>query len=111
MTKIEKDAENSAIEALVQDVLKDFEQRQEERRSIEKRWELNMNFCYASLMEPGEVMPDAYERLLLDVMLDDRMLFIRSDSIRAAWQLLDPVIASATPLHYYPAGTSITEKI
>lgn len=73
--------------------------------------ELNMNFCYATLMEPGEVMPDAYERLLLDVMLDDRMLFIRSDSIRAAWQLLDPVIASATPLHYYPAGTSITEKI
>ena len=65
---------------------------------------LDMNFNYASLS--GENMPDAYERLLLDAMLDDRMLFIRSDSIRAAWELLDPVQAMKGEPVIYEAGST-----
>lgn len=65
---------------------------------------LDMNFNYASLT--GETMPDAYERLLLDAMLDDRMLFIRSDSIRAAWKLLDPVQEMKGKPVLYPAGST-----
>ena len=65
---------------------------------------LDMNFNYASLS--GENMPDAYERLLLDAMLDDRMLFIRSDSIRAAWELLDPVQAMKGKPVMYEAGST-----
>lgn len=71
--------------------------------------ELEMNFRYSSLLEPGETMPDAYERLLLDAMLGDRMLFIRADSIAAAWRLMDPVLdfwqsPGAPPLRFHPAG-------
>ena len=65
---------------------------------------VDMNLTYASLS--GENMPDAYERLLLDTMLDDRMLFIRSDSIRAAWQLLDPVQNMKGEPVIYEAGST-----
>lgn len=65
---------------------------------------LEMNFNYASLS--GEMMADAYERLLLDIMLDDRMLFIRSDSIRAAWELLDPVQKMKGDPIIYEAGST-----
>lgn len=71
--------------------------------------ELEMDFRYSSLLEPGEIMPDAYERLLLDAMLGDRMLFIRADSITASWKLLDPVLnfwqsGNAPALQLHPAG-------
>ena len=65
---------------------------------------LDMNFNYASLS--GKNMPDAYERLLLDTMLNDRMLFIRSDSTRVAWELLDPVQAMRGEPVVYPAGST-----
>jgi glucose-6-phosphate 1-dehydrogenase len=38
------------------------------------------------------VLPDAYERLLLDAMNDDASLFARSDEIEKAWSLIDPII-------------------
>ena len=39
----------------------------------------------------GEI-PDAYERLLLDVMAGDKSLFIRSDELAAAWDIFTPVL-------------------
>lgn len=36
--------------------------------------------------------PEAYETLLLDVMLGDQTLFMRSDQIEAAWNLLKPIL-------------------
>ena len=59
MNKIDKEVEKSAREMLVQDVLSDFEKRREERRSIDKRWELNMNFLcgnqYCDVNAFGEI--------------------------------------------------------
>jgi glucose-6-phosphate 1-dehydrogenase len=55
--------------------------------------------------------PDAYARLLLDVMLHDHTLFVRSDTIAASWQLFTPVLDAwrdspdLCPLHPYPAGS------
>jgi len=37
-------------------------------------------------------MPDAYERLLLDVVRGNQTLFMRSDEVEAAWQWVDPII-------------------
>jgi len=51
---------------------------------------LTMNFSYAEVF--GGKVPDAYERLLLDCMLGDQTLFIRSDTIAAAWKLLTPIL-------------------
>ena len=37
-------------------------------------------------------LPEAYERLLLDVMRGDSTLFTRSDELEAAWQFVTPVL-------------------
>lgn len=54
-------------------------------------------------------LPEAYERLLLDVLRGDSTLFMRNDELDAAWRLVTPVLdawaaASALP-EGYPAGT------
>jgi glucose-6-phosphate 1-dehydrogenase len=36
-------------------------------------------------------MPEAYERLLLDVMLGDASLFSRADEVELAWAIVDPI--------------------
>ncbi|PIE44010.1 MAG: glucose-6-phosphate dehydrogenase [Gammaproteobacteria bacterium] len=39
-------------------------------------------------------MPDAYERLLMDVVRGDQTLFMRGDEVEAAWEWIDPIIAA-----------------
>ena len=36
--------------------------------------------------------PDAYERLILDVINGDKRLFIRNDELEAAWDLFTPIL-------------------
>lgn len=54
-------------------------------------------------------LPDAYERLLLDVLQGDAALFTREDEIRAQWKLIDAVRAGwkrgGAPLVTYAPGT------
>jgi len=55
-------------------------------------------------------LPEAYERLLLDVLRGDLTLFTRSDEVEAAWQFVDPILRTwsgrdAPPLYFYPAGS------
>ncbi|HEY2883527.1 MAG TPA: glucose-6-phosphate dehydrogenase, partial [Pirellulales bacterium] len=38
------------------------------------------------------VMPEAYERLLLDAMQGDASLFARADEVEAAWTIIDPIL-------------------
>ncbi len=40
------------------------------------------------------VMPEAYERLLLDALQGDASLFARSDEVELAWTICDPVISA-----------------
>ena len=70
--------------------------------------ELALDFRYASILEPGETMPDAYERLLLDCMLGDQTLFLRSDTVRLAWEFLAPALEAKKNIQpvFYPAGSS-----
>lgn len=57
----------------------------------------------------GTVLPDAYERLLLDVLAGDASLFARSDEVELAWGIIDPILecwaTGQPPLHTYPKGT------
>ena len=39
------------------------------------------------------VMPEAYERLLLDALEGDASLFARADEVEAAWTICDPILA------------------
>lgn len=51
---------------------------------------LNMQFNYQEVF--GEKSPEAYERLLLDVMLGDQTLFVRQDMVEESWELLTPIL-------------------
>ncbi|NLZ62388.1 MAG: glucose-6-phosphate dehydrogenase [Lentisphaerae bacterium] len=69
--------------------------------------ELGLNFRYADL--PGGCCFEAYERLLLDAMLGDQTLFIRSDIIAASWRLFTPVLQNweqYCELHPYQPGSN-----
>jgi glucose-6-phosphate 1-dehydrogenase len=67
---------------------------------------VNMDLLYGTAFL--EEVPDAYQRLLLDVMLGDPTLFIRADEAERAWDILDPVIrawAGSREVSLYPAGS------
>ncbi len=53
---------------------------------------LDMTFAEA-LGPEGEHPPDAYERLVMDVIRGDQTLFMRGDEVEAAWAWTDPIIA------------------
>jgi glucose-6-phosphate 1-dehydrogenase len=48
---------------------------------------------------------DAYERLLVDAMAGDAMLFAREDGVEAAWRVVQPILDDPTPVHEYAPGT------
>jgi glucose-6-phosphate 1-dehydrogenase len=50
-----------------------------------------MEFSYEETFR--EESPEAYERLLLDALIGDPTLFIRSDEVEHSWRIVDPVIA------------------
>ncbi|MGN6549649.1 MAG: glucose-6-phosphate dehydrogenase [Pararhizobium sp.] len=54
--------------------------------------------------------PDAYERLLLDVVRDNQTLFMRRDEVEAAWRWIDPILKgwdeTGQGVQGYVAGTS-----
>jgi len=55
------------------------------------------------------VMPEAYERLLLDTLNGDASLFARSDEVELAWGIIDPILkawsaSSDPPLYLYEPG-------
>jgi len=69
---------------------------------------LDMSFAQ-SLAKTGMRMPDAYERLVMDVIRGDQTLFMRGDEVEAAWAWVDPIIAawqSARAPLPYDSGSS-----
>jgi glucose-6-phosphate 1-dehydrogenase len=66
---------------------------------------VDMDFHYADDFG-ADVLPEAYERLLLDAMQGDASLFGRGDEIELSWSLIDDILASweqpaAPPLVLY----------
>jgi len=55
--------------------------------SMEVR-DVNMDFAYGESFT--EDSPEAYERLLLDVLIGDPPLFPRQDEVELSWRILDP---------------------
>lgn len=67
---------------------------------------VNMDLLYGTAFL--EEAPDAYGRLLLDLMLGDPTLFIRADEAEGSWRILDPVMkewAKEKSVPFYEAGT------
>jgi glucose-6-phosphate 1-dehydrogenase len=66
---------------------------------------VSMDFDYHRSF--GTPSPEAYQRLLLDVMQGDPTLFARCDEVETAWALVDPLLAAweAGEPEPYPAGS------
>ncbi len=68
----------------------------------------SLDLSYADAFD--ERSPDAYERLLLDVMRGIPTLFMRRDEVEAAWAWTEPVIeqwqrSAVEPVRYHPGTT------
>ena len=69
-----------------------------------------MDFSYTEGYK-GLVL-DAYERVLMDCMVGDKLLFVRSDGVELTWSFLTPVLEhiekrmpGAPELNFYPSGS------
>jgi len=69
--------------------------------------DVTMDFGYGTSFT--EASPEAYERLILDVLLGEPSLFPVNDEVERSWEILDPVIehwqAKETGPDPYPAGS------
>jgi len=69
---------------------------------------VNMEFLYGTAFMSQS--PEAYERLITDVMRGDATLFTRDDEVEAQWTIVDPVLeawaGSGGRVPSYEAGTN-----
>ncbi|MEV5574241.1 glucose-6-phosphate dehydrogenase [Spirillospora sp. NPDC052269] len=67
--------------------------------------DVNMDFAYGESFT--ESSPEAYERLILDVLIGDPPLFPRQEEVELSWRILDPVEehwASQKKVDQYKSG-------
>jgi len=68
-----------------------------------------LDVTFAEKLGDDFEMPDAYERLLMDVVRGDQTLFMRGDEVEAAWDWIDPIMAawdnSGTAPEGYDSGS------
>jgi len=68
---------------------------------------VKMDFHYKTEFQGSS--PEAYERLLLDVMIGDQTLFMRRDAVETAWRWVMPILEhwsqNQQPLPTYPDGS------
>jgi glucose-6-phosphate 1-dehydrogenase len=68
---------------------------------------VHMDFLYGGAFRTG--IPEAYERLILDVMLGEATLFTRADETEEQWLLVDAIVAQwqrdKSSFPNYEAGT------
>jgi glucose-6-phosphate 1-dehydrogenase len=69
--------------------------------------DVTMDFGYGHAFT--EASPEAYERLILDVLLGDPPLFPRHEEVELSWKILDPIeeywAEQGGPLEQYRPGT------
>jgi glucose-6-phosphate 1-dehydrogenase len=71
---------------------------------------VTMDFHYSSVQE-GTFL-DAYEKVILDCLLGDHMLFVRQDAVEQCWAFLSPILGACETcknrdeaLHFYKSGS------
>ena len=65
---------------------------------------LSMQFAMHDTEMAGEVL-EAYERLILDVMRDDRTLFTTAEGIERLWEVSTPLLEAPPPMRLYHPGS------
>src|SRR5262249_34601636 len=74
---------------------------------------VDMDFDYCHAFKVGS--PEAYERLLLDVIAGDATLFMRRDAVEASWRCIGPILdrwaeTAEAPAVYTPADWGPAES-
>ena len=71
---------------------------------------VNMEFCH--VCEFGLETPEAYEKLLHEVMLGDQTLFTRWDEAKWAWKFIDSILEdkSKHEIFTYPKGVVLPKE-
>lgn len=68
---------------------------------------VDMEFCYKTSFDTPQ--PEAYERLMLDVILGDQSLFISQEVVEECWRIIDPIRdawdKNIIPLNVYKPGS------
>ncbi len=71
--------------------------------------DVKMNFSYK---QAGGFMPEAYERVLMDCLRGDHLLFVGQEGVEQAWEFFEPILRFLEKgkkllfhVHDYPAGT------
>ena len=68
---------------------------------------VSMDFCHDCLFGSGT--PEAYEKLIYHMFIDDSTLFTRWDEVKEAWRIIDPIEKywnkSTKKPTYYESGT------
>lgn len=69
---------------------------------------INMDFHYSELN--NHYIQGAYERLILDCMIGDKMLYMHGEAAEETWKFVQPILDyweknKKAPLHGYPAGS------
>ncbi len=75
--------------------------------------EFPLDMSFAEELGESWTMPDAYERLLMDVVRGNQTLFMRRDEVEASWAWIDPIIeawhdAGEAPERYHIGGIGPT---
>jgi len=78
--------------------------------------ETPLDMSFTGEDEDGFRMPDAYERLVMDVVRGNQTLFMRRDEVEAAWAWIDPIMAAwddsrSKPEEYDPGGDGPVEAM
>jgi glucose-6-phosphate 1-dehydrogenase len=68
---------------------------------------VQMDFCYGGDLDAEH--PDAYERVLMDVLRGDKTLFSTSEEVMESWNITQPILsaweAGVVPLKTYKSGS------
>ena len=72
--------------------------------------EVPLDMTFADALGDAAQAPDAYERLVMDVIRGNQTLFMRGDEVEAAWEWTDAIIAAweqsgERPQPYDPGGS------
>ncbi len=71
--------------------------------------EVPLDMTFAGTLGPDGDLPEAYERLIMDVIRGNQTLFMRGDEVEAAWAWADPILnawddSGSRPMPYDPGS-------
>jgi glucose-6-phosphate 1-dehydrogenase len=69
---------------------------------------LTLHFSYD---EAFNVLPEAYQTLLLDLLQGDQTLFVHGDEVETSWRMYAPLLDQKSTPYPYPAGSWGPEEV